>query len=275
MCQTEFSQLGYLRLDSNLGFAKAVNAGINQIQTEFVALLNNDTQADPDWVKSGLEAFDRYPEYWFFASRMVNFFQRQYLDSAGDCYGKSGLPIKRGFGRVLGTYPNPEPVLGASAGAAFYRRILFEKIGLFDEEFRMYLEDVDFSLRAQLHGYGCCYLPDAVVYHMEAASDVDRSPDNSPTGLVPYYSKNRVFWITRNRWLLMITYQPFRNFPWLVYGWFKSFLFHLVKAGFTFSFLKGIIAGTAWSLYAGRKRLKLRRSKTLSHRELCQLMNQC
>ena len=63
-------------------FARAVNAGIRQTETEFIALLNNDTETDPDWVRSGLEAFEQYPEYWFFASRMINYFQRHLLDRA-------------------------------------------------------------------------------------------------------------------------------------------------------------------------------------------------
>jgi len=275
MCQTEFSQFSYLRLDGNLGFAKAVNLGIRQTQTEYVALLNNDTEADSDWVRSGLDAFERYPDYWFFASRMVNFFQREYLDSAGDCYGRSGLPLKRGFAQTIEKYPDPEPVLGASAGAAFYRRSLFKRIGLFDEGFSIYLEDIDFSLRAQLQGFGCLYLPDAVVFHVEAASDVDRPPDLFSSGPRPFYSKNRVFWITRNRWQLMITYQPFRNLPWLLYGWSKSFMFHLFKGGFTVSFLKGLLAGMTLSFRAIRKRLKLKQSRTLSNRELCQIMTRC
>ena len=68
-------------------------------------------------------------------------------------------------------FSQTQPVLGASAAAAFYLRRLFEDIGFFDEDFVIYLEDVDLSLRAQLLGHRCLYLPDAIVYHMEAASD--------------------------------------------------------------------------------------------------------
>lgn len=273
MCQDHFSQFGYLRLPSNQGFARAVNAGIRRASTEFVALLNNDAEADVNWVRIGLEALHRYPDYWFFASRMINYFQRHLLDSAGDCYSRTGMPLKRGFGQDVASYTDPEPVLGASAGAAFYRRRLFEEIGLFDEDLWMYLEDVDLSLRAQLCGFPCLYLPEALVFHIEAASDVDRTSEKPQAR--PFYSKTRVYWITRNRWQLMITYQPFRNLPWLFYGWTKSFLFHLFKAGFTFSFLHGLSAGLMLSFRAARKRLRLQRSRVISNRELWQLMKKC
>jgi GT2 family glycosyltransferase len=275
LCTTRFSHCGYLRLERNFGFARAVNAGINQAETDYIALLNNDTEADANWVKTGLEAFEQYPDYWFFASRMINYFQRDYLDSAGDCYGPTGLPLKRGFGENIEAYPIPEPVLGASAGAAFYRRRLFDEVGLFDEGFSMYLEDVDLSLRAQLKGYQCLYLPEAVVFHMEAASDDVPPTRPSSSEPKPFYSKNRVFWITRNRWQLMITYQPARNIPHLAYGWSKSFLFHLIKGGFTISFLRGLLAGLLLTGRAARKRLRLKKSKVISNQRLCRLLTQC
>jgi GT2 family glycosyltransferase len=206
---------------------------------------------------------------------MVNHLHRDLLDSAGDCYDRKGLPTKRGHGLPIGTYPIPEPVLGASAGAAFYRRELFERIGLFDEGYAMYLEDVDLSLRAQLQGYPCMYLPNAIVFHIEAASDRERTELDPSTGGKPFYSKNRVFWITRNRWQLMVTYQPLRNLPWLFFGWSKSFLFHLLKAGFTISFMKGLIHGALLTLTALRKRHVLKRSRSISNREICRLLAKC
>ena len=275
MCSSRFSKFGYLRLKTNQGFARAVNAGIRHTDTRFLALLNNDTEAHPDWVGAGLKGFSHYPDYSFFASRMVNHFHRDLLDSAGDCYDQRGLATKRGHGCPVDSFTTPEPVLGASAGAAFYRRDLFEKIGLFDEGYLMYLEDVDLSLRAQFQGHGCMYLPDAIVYHIEAASAAYRVTHDRSADPKPYYSSNRVFWITRNRWQLMLTYQPLRHLPWLFFGWSKSFLFHLLKAGFTVSFLKGLIAGALLSLTALRKRIALKKTRSITHREICRLMPKC
>lgn len=276
MCTRDFPQVSYVRLEQNLGFAKAANIGIQKVETEFVALLNNDTEVEPDWAEIGLSAFRKYSDYWFFASKMIQYHHREYLDSAGDCYNRTGLPYKRGFGERIANYSKPEPVLGASAGGAFYRRGLFERIGLFDENYFMYLEDVNFSLRAQMCGFPCLYLPDAIVFHMEAASDNEypsrlpcRSPSSAP------YSKNRVYWITRNRWQLMMTFQPMRHFSYLTYGWTKSFFFHLLKAGFLGCFLKGLAAGILQTSHALRERRKLAASKALTNREICQLLSRC
>ncbi len=299
LMSSEFPHIDYLPLEQNFGFAKAVNLGIQRAKTEFVALLNNDTEVDSHWVETGLEAFERYPDYWFFASKMLDFQFRERVDSAGDCYGRTGLPYKRGLGEPASHYIHPGPVLGASAGAAFYRRDLFDRIGLFDEGFYLYLEDVDLSLRAQFAGLRCLYLAEAIVYHVEAASDPERSgrdpigspakrannrtATSAPTGeqikskrrVRTYYSRYRVFWITRNRWQLMITYQLFRNTPWLALGWARSALFHLLKAGFFGAFLKGLVAGILLTPRALGKRRKVWAERTLATSQVCQLIEKC
>lgn len=275
MLRDRFPEIDCVRLEAKGGFARAANVGIRWSSTRFVALLNNDTEADQHWVEAGLSAFREFPQYWIFASKMIDHRRRNLLDSAGDCYDRGGLAFKRGAGQPADRYPLPEPVLGASAGAAFYRRSLFERVGFFDESFHMYLEDVDLCLRAQWVGLPCMYLPRAVVYHFEAASDPDRRLESLYEETGRFYSRARVYWITRNRWQLMITYQPFRNLPWLLLGWLRSLAFHLLKAGFTGSFLRGVLSGVSCTPRAIHKRLSLRRERTISTRQICMLLRQC
>ena len=220
-----------------------------------------------------------------FASKIVNFHQRNLLDCAGDCYGQAGIPYKRGYGEPVEKFSQTQPVLGASAAAAFYLRRLFEDIGFFDEDFVIYLEDVDLSLRAQLLGHRCLYLPDAIVYHMETASDPNtglqtnrrQTADREATDHRPQsqYSYRRVYWITRNRWQLMVTYQPLRHLPWILYGWTRSALFHLFKGGFLGSFLSGLVAGFFSTPGALQNRLAIGRKRVLWPQQFCQLLRKC
>lgn len=284
-CRLEYVNLGY-----NGGFAKAANIGIRSTSTEFVALLNNDTEAGPGWVETGVAALHQYPNYAILASKIIDYHRRKQLDSAGDCYTRGGIPYKRGRGQSVKGFSRIEPILGASAAAAFYRRGLFEEIGFFDENFFMYLEDMDFCLRAHLAGHRCLYLPDAIVYHMEAASDpggrtMDQwnhgaiESDNSNLGQTVSrsgrYSANRTYWITRNRWQLMITYQPLRHIVWLVYGWVRSSFFHLLRAGFFGSFLLGLLAGLWATPRALRKRFAISGTRTISMRQFGELLKKC
>jgi len=303
MLESRFPAVEVLALKENQGFAQAANRGILHSSSEYVALLNNDTEVDPGWAEAGLAAFERHPAYWFLASRMMDFRRRDLIDSAGDGYDRTGMPFKRGRGDACDRHNRSRPVLGASAGAAFYRRELFRRIGLFDEKYYMYLEDVDLSLRAQLTGHPCLYVPGAVVYHIEAASDPSREelvadllapeseepridrlrekntgipsgePASASSPLPVCYSPARVYWITRNRWQLMVTYQPGRNLLRLAYGWARSTAFHAIKAGYLGSFLRGLAAGMARTPRALAKRFQVRRDRVLTGREICRLMN--
>ena len=284
---SQFPGIQHQRLSSNLGFAKAVNAGLKIVDTPYVALLNNDTEAHPEWAEQGLIGFSLYPDYSFFASKIIQYFDRRYLDSAGDCYPASGLPCKRGWGKPEQLFNASCEVLGACAGAAFYRREMFDQIGFLEEDYFMYLEDVEFSLRARLQGYRCRYLPRAIVYHIEAASDPGRGSlivsevqdlqktratvDQSKT----YYSAARVFWITRNRWSLMITYQPSKHILRLVYGWSKSGLFHLLKGGFFGAFLRGLWSGLCNTPGALNKRRKWKNQCKLTEKQRRHLFHMC
>jgi GT2 family glycosyltransferase len=166
-----FPEVRMVRLPENLGFSAAVNAGIRASETEFVALLNNDTEQDPGWLAALVRAAERYPKSGLFASKLLDFDDRGVLDGAGDALRLSGLPYRLGHGeRDGGQFDAPGYVFGACAAAAMYRTEMLDRVGLFDEDFVSYCEDGDLSFRAQLAGYRCRYVPDAVVYHMGSAS---------------------------------------------------------------------------------------------------------
>jgi GT2 family glycosyltransferase len=158
-------------LPRNLGFAGGVNAGLRAARGEYLALLNNDTEADPCWLEALVQALDADDEIGFAASKMVAFHDRGLLDGCGDALSWHMLAHKIGAGeRDAGRYETPRRVFGACAGAALYRRALFDTIGLFDEDFFAYYEDVDLCFRAQLAGFPCGYVPTAVVAHVGSAT---------------------------------------------------------------------------------------------------------
>ncbi len=159
-----------LALPEKVGFTVAVNRGIRASKGRFVALLNNDTQLDPDWLDILVEALQTHPDAGFVGCKMLNFFKRNVIDDAGISLSRGGLPITRGTGEPDdGRYSVREYVFGVSAGAAIYRRELFERVGLFDEDFDSCYEDDDLAFRAQIAGYKCLYVPEALCYHKRSA----------------------------------------------------------------------------------------------------------
>ena len=169
--EQNFPEVRVLSLDENRGFSAAVNAGILASRSEYVALLNNDTEADPGWLETLIGSADSCPEAGFFASKLVDFWDRRLLDGAGDVLRRSGLPYRLGHGELdRSQYDSLAFVFGACAAAALYRRSMLDDVGLFDEDFFAYCEDGDLSFRAQLAGYRCLYVPGAIIYHIGSAS---------------------------------------------------------------------------------------------------------
>jgi GT2 family glycosyltransferase len=148
-----------------------VNAGIAVAKGEIIALLNNDTEADPRWLAEMSRALAAHPEAGMAASKMLLFDRRDVIHSAGDFYRTDGVPGNRGvWQNDKGQFNRQEPVFSACGGACAYRRSMLDDVGLLDESLFMYLEDVDLAWRAQLRGYGCIYVPTAIVYHRLSAT---------------------------------------------------------------------------------------------------------
>lgn len=159
-----------LRLERNFGFTGACNAGMRAARGEIVALLNNDTQAAPDWLAEVVAAFARHPRAGLIASKMLLFDRGDILHTAGDLFKTDGTPGNRGVWQKDEGQFAEGPVFSANGGSAAYRRAMLDEIGLLDEDFYYSCEDVDLAWRAQLAGWLCVYAPRAVVYHKLSAS---------------------------------------------------------------------------------------------------------
>ncbi len=167
----EYAEARVVALDSNRGFAPAVNAGIRAARGDVVVLLNNDTEADPHWLEEIARALNENPRAGMVACKLRLFDQRDHLHSAGDFYRVDGIPGNRGvWEEDRGQYDDARGVFGACGGAAAYRKAMLDEIGGFDEALGSYCEDVDLNWRARLAGYAVAYAPRAMVYHMVSAT---------------------------------------------------------------------------------------------------------
>jgi len=166
----DYPEVRVIRLEQNRGFTGACNAGLRVAQGEYLILLNNDTEAAPDWLAEVVAAFERHPEAGIVASKMLLFDRRNILHTAGDLFKTDGTPGNRGVwqedcGQFAEGY-----VFSANGGSAAYRRAMLDQVGLLDDDFFFSCEDVDLAWRAQLAGWKAVYAPRAVVYHKLSAS---------------------------------------------------------------------------------------------------------
>lgn len=171
LVRERYPEVRLLEMPRNLGLTGGCNAGIGVACGELIALLNNDAEADPRWLEALAGALARHPEAGSAATKMLLHDRRDVINSAGDFFGRDGIPGNRGVWQPDdGRYDQEMWVFGACGGAVAYRRAMLDEIGLFDEDFFMYCEDVDLAWRAQLAGWRCIYAPQARVYHRLSAT---------------------------------------------------------------------------------------------------------
>src|SRR5437879_3362396 len=200
------SRLGadVIRMGSNTGFSHAVNRGIQEARTDWVAVVNSDVEPAPDWLERLMEAAQQ-PNTWFAAGKILNAARRSQIDGTWDALCRGGCAWRVGHGRADGPEFSAErSIWFVPATATLYRRELFERVGLMDETFESYLEDVDFGLRCASRMCAGRYVPDAVAYHVGSATLGEWHPDVVRS-------------ISRNQVLLLAKYYPSRllvRFAW-------------------------------------------------------------
>lgn len=216
----------------NKGFAGGVNAGIREALkdgADYIALLNNDAIAEKDWLKHLVSALEASPKAGIAACKLLSA-DKTHIDSTGDFYTTWGLPYPRGRGEPTSNkYDSQTEVFGASGGASLYRAKMLKEIGLFDEDFFAYYEDVDLSFRAQLADWKVVYAPEAEAYHEQGTTS----------------AKVKGF----------TTYQTFKNYPLLFWKnvplrlipnmWPRFALAHLSI------FASSLVEGRGWPAFKG------------------------
>jgi GT2 family glycosyltransferase len=171
-----FPTVWLIRNEVNLGFAAGNNQAIRASKGAYIATLNNDTYVEPDWLASLVQTMETDPQVGMCASKMLFADSPEIINSTGICLDPVGIAWDRQGGEPDDNRETaPLEVFGPCAGAALYRRAMLDQIGLFDEDFFAYLEDVDVAWRAQLGGWRCLYVPAARVYHVHSGTSVEGS----------------------------------------------------------------------------------------------------
>ncbi len=177
----------------NIGFAAAVNLGARVAQGTYLAVLNDDAFPEPGWLEALVEGMEAGEEVGACASLMVFDQHPDVVQSAGIAMDRAAIAWDRWRGRPVVEAQVGGEVFGASAGAALYRRRMWEQLGGFDERFFAYLEDVELAWRAQVAGWRCVYVPGAVVRHQGSATLGEGSPRKKIL-----LGRNKVWMVVKN-----------------------------------------------------------------------------
>jgi GT2 family glycosyltransferase len=249
-----------IRMTHNAGFAAAVNAGVVESSGGLVAVLNNDVNLAADWLALLREAAVR-DGVWFATGKILSARQPELLDGTFDLMARSGFAWRAGHGRASGgVWNQPRTIHMASMTATLFRRELFEKVGLLDEQYGSYYEDVDFGLRCAAAGWRGRYVPEAIAWHEASAT-------------LGAWSPAMVEKLTRNQQLLVRKhFPPGMSRPVLVGQVLWALL--ALRRGCSGAWWRGWRAGRAEPVTRGGGHLRLTEVLEDSERELLLLQRE-
>ena len=229
-----YREIRVIELHDNTGFAYAVNRGIEAAKGEYVLLLNNDTIVFPNFVKNQYKMIKGKPDVFSCSALMIQNQNHELVDDAGDELAVLGWGFAPDRDKPVSGCGVPHEVFSSCAGAAIYRKAVFDEIGLFDESFFAYLEDMDVGYRARLAGYRNLYNPYAKVYHLGSASSGSRHNAFK----VELSARNSMYMMKKN----MPVWQYILNLPFIVAG-IAIKTVYFAKKGIAGAYIRGIYRG--------------------------------
>lgn len=247
LVKRDFPEVQIIGLSENTGFANAVNVGIKETTAKYVFLLNNDTVCEEGVIEALVNILDKRKSVFSVQAKMLQFKEPHLIDDAGDYYCALGWAFAPSKDKDNSRYSRRVNVTSACAGAAMYRREVFEEIGYFDEAHFCYLEDVDVGYRARLYGYDNVMEPGAIVYHVGSGSSGSRHNAFK----VELTAANNLYFIYKN----MNAIQVIINLPLFLAGVIIKHVFYMRK-GLGKAHLRGLSKGISKIITNSDKRVR-------------------
>ncbi len=270
----EYLQKKFKKLDncfivensSNM-YSRGLNLGGKKASGKYLAYLNNDTEITENYLGNLVKAFEENKKLAIAQGKLLNYYKRDIVDSAGETMDIYGNPVTLGIGeKDLQQYDQTNEILSASGSACMVQKRFFEKIGGYDPDFGIGYEDMDLALRVRRLGYKIQRFPSAIVYHKRAATD-----------LAPFI-KVKVKWhFNKNRITTMIKNYPvkllFKTLPITLLLYLGiAFYEWLIRRNWQMGWLR--ISSIFWCIFnlpiilASRYSINKMGAKSLSAKEL-------
>ena len=218
----------------NIGFAPAVNQGILKAKNELIFSINNDTEIKKGSIKELINLITSSEEIFSVQAKMLQYNNKELIDDVGDEYNLLAWTKKTGENHHSDEYTEVMEIFSSCAGAAMYKKSVLKDLGLFDDNFFAYMEDVDLAIRSKINGYKNLLCPQAIVYHIGSATSGSRYNEFK----VKLAARNNVWVVYKNLPIPL----KIVNFVFLFLGFFIKYIF-FVRKGFGSTYLAGIREG--------------------------------
>jgi GT2 family glycosyltransferase len=247
-------KIRYIENSESLGPAVGRNMGVRIARGGYIVFLDNDTRVTKRWINELVDTLEDDASIGAAQAKLLRMDTDNLYDCAGDCLGPLGFLIERSRGaKDEGQLDFIADILSAKSAASIIRKDLFERIGGFDEDFYMYLEETDLSWRVWLAGYRVVFIPAAVVYHAFNTTKKDFKR-YYPKYIVRYYGcRNYITTLIKNFGFLNLS----RILPLHIGCWLILSISFLFKGNFDDT--RYILKALLWNILNIRVVLKRRK----------------
>ena len=197
---SKLKNIKILRLKKNYGPAKARNEGVKIAKGKYLGFLDNDTQVDKDWVSEAIKLFNKDKKIGCLQCKLLLLKEKNKFDYAGEYINQYGFLIQRaGYQEIdQGQYDQEVDILAAKSAGMFIRKDVFNKIGGFDDDYFIYVEETDLGWRSWLAGYRTIFCPKSVVYHEFSSSLNILGPGKTNYNIRFHGTKNYICTLIKN-----------------------------------------------------------------------------
>jgi GT2 family glycosyltransferase len=191
--QNNFPEVKLSRSETNLGYGGGNNLGTQLATGKTLIFLNPDTIVMPDALEALASTLDENRQTGMVTSKVLSMGFANRINTAGNDIHVSGITLCRGANQPAEAFKQVEQIAAVSGAAFAMRRDFFEYLGGFDQDFFLYMEDTDLSLRCRLAGRDCLYIPNSIVLHDYQLG----------------FGQHKTFYLERNRYQMLL-----KNFSW-------------------------------------------------------------
>ena len=265
-------KVNFISLDENFGPAKARNEGAKVAKGKYYCFLDNDTMVEREWAAAPVAEFENDDELGIIQCKLLLMKETNIIDSLGEYIGQNGFLVQRvPVGTVdNGEYNDKADIFSAKSAGMFIREETFKKIGGFDEDYFIYMEETDLGWRSWLAGYSARCIPASIVYHEFGTSSIILNKKINDYNAKFHGSKNYIMTLYKNLGSRrMLTVFPRHIFLWVGIAWFS-----LIKGQWqTFIWIH---SGILWNITHFKqnrvKRMEIQKSRVMTDNDLFKII---
>lgn len=234
----------FVELEKNYGPAKARNEGAKIARGKYLGFLDNDTQVDKNWISEAVRLFNKDKKIGCLQCKLLLLKGKNRFDYAGEYINQYGFLTQRAkYGELdKGQYDQEVEILAAKSAGMFIRKDVFNKIGGFDNDYFIYVEETDLGWRSWLAGYKTVFCPRSVVYHEFGTSLKVLSPKKSNLNVRFHGTKNYIMTLIKNlSFPKLVFILPFHIFIWFCFAFFL-----MIRGSFRSAF--NVLKGIGWNI---------------------------